>query len=339
MIWLTWRQARAQTLAALGALAVVAIYLVWLGLGIRNFYDTQIAGCATDDSCSTAETLFGEKYLTQVVIIGVLLIAVPAVIGVFWGAPLITRELEAGTHRLVWNQSVTRRRWLSVKIGLLALLSLAVTGVFSLLLTWAAEPFDKVIGSRFSALTFDSRDIVPLGYAVFGFVLGTTIGLLIRRTLPAMALTLALFAVTMIVMPQLIRPNLMTPETLTVAFTEEVASEVNGLGSSGGPSGGDSAPVNVHGGYSQPGAWILSSEAKPLIKADGTNFTRAGMEACMTGDFQKDMSCLATQNLHFNVTYHPASRYWPFQWIETSAFLVLAMLLAGFCFWRIPRLS
>lgn len=62
-------------------------------------------------------------------------------------------------------------------------------------------------------------------------------------------------------------------------------------------------------------------------------------KACFTGDFRKDMECLAAKNLHFSVTYHAASRYWPFQWIETSGFLVLALILAGFCFWRLPRLS
>lgn len=44
--------------------------------------------------------------------------AVPAVIGMFWGAPLISRELETGTHYLAWNQGVTRTRWLATKLGL-----------------------------------------------------------------------------------------------------------------------------------------------------------------------------------------------------------------------------
>lgn len=339
MIWLTWRQARAQTLAALGGLAVLAIYLVILGQAIRNFYDAQIVGCTAANTCAQAETLFGEKYLTQVTLIGGLLVAVPAVIGVFWGAPLITRELETGTHRMIWTQSVTRNRWLAVKLGILAVLSLALTGIFSLLLTWAASPFDRVIGSRFSVLTFDSRGIVPLGYAVFGFVLGLTVGLLIRRSLPAMAVTLVIFVAVMIVVPQLIRPHLMTPQTTTVAFDLEVANRINGIGSNSGPSSGDSQPLGIFGGYSQPGAWILSSAFAPLLKADGSAFTVAENKACFTGDFRKDMECLAAKNLHFSVTYHAAGRYWPFQWIETSGFLVLALILAGFCFWRLPRLS
>jgi hypothetical protein len=63
------------------------------------------------------------------------------------------------------------------------------------------------------------------------------------------------------------------------------------------------------------------------------------MSACMGGDFERDLACLAGENLHFSVTYHPASRYWPFQWIETSIFMLLGLGLAGICFWRIQRVS
>ena len=42
----------------------------------------------------------------------------PAIVGIFWGAPLIARELETGTHRLVWNQTVTRTGWLATKLAL-----------------------------------------------------------------------------------------------------------------------------------------------------------------------------------------------------------------------------
>jgi ABC-type transport system involved in multi-copper enzyme maturation permease subunit len=334
MIWLTWRQSRAQTLIALAVLAALAIYLLILGNGIHDFYDSRIVGCKADNSCQTATDLFRDKYGDPVILIGALLLGVPGLIGIFWGAPLITRELETGTHKLVWNQSVTRSRWLAVKLIFIALISLAITGAFTLLLGWAVGPFDKQIGSRFSAMTFDSRDIVPIGYALFAFVLGTTIGLLIRRTLPAMAVTLAVFAAVQIVMPLAVRPHLMSPVTTNVAFTAEVAQQINGLGSNGRP--GDNKPVGVFG-YNKPGAWILGSPMNKLIRADGRAFTQGDVRTCMSGDFSKDLSCLAKQNLHFSVTYQPGSRYWPFQWIEFSIFLALTLALAGVCFRRIPR--
>ena len=84
-----------------------------------------------------------------------------------------------------------------------------------LLLTWWAGPLDHIAGNRFAALTFATRDIVPLGYAAFAFALGTTAGLLLRRTMPAMAVTLAVFIGMQILMPTLIRPHLLPSTTVT----------------------------------------------------------------------------------------------------------------------------
>ena len=41
----------------------------------------------------------------------------PLAVGVFWGAPLLAREVEQGTIRLVFTQSVSRRRWLDRQAG------------------------------------------------------------------------------------------------------------------------------------------------------------------------------------------------------------------------------
>ncbi len=336
MIWLTWRQFRPQTLITLAVLIPLSIYLIIQGRGIHDFYDSQIAGCQ-GDACATALDLFEDKYEASITLIGALLLGVPAIIGIFWGAPLIAREVETGTHRLIWNQSVTRTRWLAVKLTMIALFSLAVTGLLSLLLSWAAQPFDKVLGSRFAAMTFDSRDIAPLGYAVFAFVLGTTVGLLIRRTLPAMALTLAIFAAVQIVMPSMIRPHLMSPITASEALTAETIDRAKGFGfMSEDGDGGGTTPMSLFG-YTKPGAWVISPIRLPILKADGSAYTKDENKACFTGSPPKDFTCLAAKNLHFDLTYHPASRYWTFQWIETAIFLALALSLAGLCFWRIPR--
>jgi hypothetical protein len=139
-------------------------------------------------------------------------------------------------------------------------------------------------------------------------------------------------------MPLAIRPHLRTPITANVAFTAEVARNINGLGSHAPPSAGDSAEFGVSG-YTRPGAWMLGSDLMPLKKADGTSFTQKDMKACMTGNFPEDTACLAKKNLHFSQTYHPASRYWPFQWMEMSIFLALALAMTAVCFWRVQRVS
>jgi len=329
MIWLTWRQFRAQAVVAVVALAALAIYLVILGYQMRHTYTTDVAGCQPAD-CASALHDFEEAYGMQIALIGALLLGVPALIGVFWGAPLITRELEEKTDRLVWNQSITRTRWLAVKLTLLTLISMAVTGLYSLLLTWSASRYDHLIGERFGALTFASRNIAPIGHAAFALLLGTVVGLLVRRTLPAMALTLALFAVIQVLMPTAFRQHLMTPVTSTVKLDAEAISRAEFMGFN--ESGAEI------GGYTMPGAWSLTSNSQ-VFNADGTPYTTEQAEQCRQSDPRARMSCTDRQNVHFSYTYQPADRYWRFQWIELSAFLGLALLLTGFGLWRIRTYS
>ncbi|MFG2331496.1 transporter [Streptomyces sp. NPDC048604] len=329
MIWLTWRQFRTQAVVAFVALAALAIYLVILGYQMRHAYSTDIVGCRPAD-CTGARRAFEEAYGAQVASVGALLLGMPALIGVFWGAPLVTRELEEKTDRMVWNQSITRTRWLAVKLTLLTLVSMAVTGLHSLLLTWSASRYDQLIGDRFGALTFASRNIAPIGYAAFAFLLGTVIGLLVRRTLPAMALTLALFAVIQVLMPAALRQHLMTPVTSTVTLDVEAMSRADLMGM-------DESGARIDG-YTMPGAWSLTSSSK-VFNADGTPYTAKQAELCRQSDPLAAMQCTARQKLHFSYTYQPADRYWPFQWIELSAFLGLTLLLTGFAFWRIRTCS
>ena len=326
MIWLTWRQFRTQALVALGALAALTIYLVITGLRIRHSYEANVscAGCTLGDGKQALESTFFDSLLLS----GLLVLLVPALVGAFWGAPLIAREFETGTHRLVWNQSVTRTRWLAVKLAIVGLAAVAVTGALSLLLTWAASPYDKVLGGRFDPLAFPTRNIVPLGYAAFAIVAGIAIGLLTRRTLPAMAVTLVAFAALQILVPSVVRPHLQKPVTDTVVLAADAA-----IGSF--HTGADGVSVGEYE-KSLPGAWILSDET-PLLDASGRQVGRETIAGCMNGDPKKDMACLATKNLHFSVTYQPANRYWTFQWLEFATYVLFAGLLAGFLFWRIRR--
>ncbi|MBB2940330.1 ABC-type transport system involved in multi-copper enzyme maturation permease subunit [Actinoplanes lutulentus] len=328
MIWLTWRQFRGSALTALIGLTVLAIYFVVLGLSIRSSYQNDLVGCQPA-VCDQARRLFLNTYAEQVGLSGALLIAVPALAGVFWGAPLIARELEENTHRLVWNQSVTRTHWLAVKLGLVTLFAVVVTGLFSVLLTWSASRFDQVNGDRFGALLFASRNVAPLGYALFAVLLGAVVGLLLRRTVLAMAVTLAVFAVVQVLMGTVIRSHFMPPVTATVILDQEAMRNIQGMGMN-----------DVRGrifGYTIPGSWSMSEE-NDLYKPDGSPFTVADAKTCMgEDDMRAEQDCQAKKKLYFTHSYHPADRYWSFQWIELGIFVGLSLLLAALAFRRIRQ--
>ncbi|WP_018215178.1 ABC transporter permease subunit [Salinispora vitiensis] len=333
MIWMSWRQFRSQALAGAIALLPVVAYLIITSIDIRRSHDRYEAQCASIGNCAEAMLQFQNDFRTRLLLLAILLAAIPGILGVFWGAPLVSRELEMGTHRLVWNQSVTRRRWLTVKLLLVGFTSIAVAGLASALLTWASSPVDAVSQDRFGALEFDARNIAPVAYAAFAFALGTVIGLLMRRTIPAMAVTLLVFAVMQFVVPAFARPHLMAPETTTREMTLQAFGEVRGFG--------DDPVVK---GVGVPGAWVTDTSA--LLTADGDPLDKATYRRCATdppvtagagAGTGGIIACLADLKLHVEIAYHPNDRYWTFQWLESALYLLLSGLLAAVGLWRIQR--
>jgi hypothetical protein len=334
MIWLTWRQFRAQTVVAAAALAGFAVIFGVTGPNLAHAY--AASGLA---SCRGNCTSLSSTFLTQVksdsvypllyFAGGAALYLTPALIGIFWGAPLVSRELEAGTLRLTWNQSVTRTRWIAAKLGLVGLAAMATAGLLSLILTWWSGPIDRAGGfpvtagqlSRFSPLVFDARGFAPVGYAAFAFTLGVTVGVLTRRTLPAMAIVLACVAVVQLGWPSVVRPHLIPPVTSTSTVSVNVST------ARVGHEGELAVPVT-----GMPGAWIVSNQT---ITPAGKVFVLPDVVACNTGTEQQCNRFLATQHLRQRITYQPASRFWAFQAYETAIFVVLSLALAGFSVWWI----
>ena len=340
MIWLTWRQFRAQAIAAAAALAILALIFGMTGPHLAHLYDVSgLATCHARCSALTAgflDSVKSDAIYPVLYIAGVALLYVtPGVIGVFWGAPLVTRELEAGTFRLAWNQSVTRTRWMAAKLALTGLAAMVTAGLLSLLITWWASPVDRAGGfptsfgqlSRFSPVAFGARDIVPVSNAAFGFALGVAVGVLVRRTVPAMAITLAVFTAVQLIMPNVVRPHLLTPVTATAPVTVSLATAIVGH------NGQLTMPVT-----GLPGAWVFSNQT---ITPSGRVFTMPDVPACNSGTQQQCDAWLATQHLRRQISYQPASRFWAFQGYETAIYLALALVLAGFCVWwiRHRRLS
>ena len=347
MIWLAWRQFRAQALTGLVLLAVAAAYFLVTGLQMHHIYTADLASCTPVNSCDDVLNQFQRSYNGTLHLTELLVVASPALIGMFWGAPLIGRELETGTHQFVWHQTISRTRWLAVKLTVVGLASIGTACVLSYLMTWWAGPLDHLTGNRFAAVTFASRDIVPLVYAAFAFALGATTGLLLRRTVPAMAVTLAVFIGLQILMPTLVRPHLLPSTTITFPVNQITAQQARAFYTRGG---GDE--MYFDGLPIPPGSWVISAppvkdsagrvvaahEHLDCFPAPGAAGGRGGGETKAGGpDANQIGACLAPYDLHQSITWQPASHYWPLQWYEGGIFGLLAALLSGVCFWQIRR--
>jgi hypothetical protein len=305
---LIWRLHRNQVYFAGVALALLTVLLLVTGITMADDYRTFLANCAATKSCASGA---GQLFSGDGAIIDLVnfTLVVPLLFGLFWGAPLLAKELEDGTHNLAWTQAVTRRRWLTSKMAW-ALVAATGWGVaMTLLVSWWRFP-ENALDTRFSA--FDVQGIVPVAYSLFAVALGIAAGSLYRRVLPAIATTLGVFVALRVAIAVYLRPHFVTPVTSLL-------------------------PLSGRNSSTPPGAWIISNSIvgprrDPFLKSVSLRDVPA---ACRKGFFStKDsgLSCLSSHGFHLSVVYQPDSRFWIFQGIEAALFVVLAAGLVVFAY-------
>ncbi|OPF73599.1 translation initiation factor IF-2 [Streptomyces antioxidans] len=331
LLWLVARQHRTALWAGLAVVVAIAAYIVWQRaemVGYMRAHDIQ--GCSDwnwkavchgkeiDPEKGTNSTAEAFRHLTAtyrapLLDTGRLLIALPVLIGVFIGAPLFARELETGTYQLVWTQSVGRTRWLIAKLTLPLVAVTAGTAVLAALYTWwwraAQGQFQDIAWG--TPVPFDATGPAAVALAPLSFLLGAAAGLLLRRTLPAMVVTLGTTAGVQYGLNAL-RPHLLTPRT--------VVAEADASGEF------TTTPVQVY-----VNAW----------RGMGNGYmTRTGekipLERCSSavGEHGWDR-CFARLGAtkRWYEELHPASHYWPMQWIQSGICLGAAVALAALCLW------
>jgi hypothetical protein len=274
---------------------------------------TSVARCAQSHSqdaiCDALTSDFRNQFGgASILLLGLTIL--PALAGMFLGAPLIAREVERGTFRLAWTQGITRTHWVLVQVGSLLGGVIVVFTAFSLLLTWWRGPLDQVSGDRF-ANGFDLEGAAPVAYAVFAIALGIFIGVLVRRTLPAMALTLGGFVVLRGVIEFGLRPQYVPP----IARISD-------------PAVGNPDHYN--------GDWVFNNgfsyvdrAGHPVSSADAVNMC-SGTAKGAALDFT---TCLQQRGIRFLNHYQPADRFWLFQGIESTIFVALAVVLLALAIW------
>jgi hypothetical protein len=253
---------------------------------------------------------FSERF-TNLRFVAILLLVVPLLVGMFLGPPLVAREVEQGTHRLVWTQGVTRTGWALFKIAALGGLALLLAAGYSLLLDWWMTPLNTVNTSRLEPGLFDMQGIVPVGYTLFATAVGVLAGTLVKRVVPAMALTAAAFVATRLLIGLVARPHFIEPLRRVVP---------------------------VVGGHDPEGAgsYLIGTN---LYDHGGRLLSRDTLTLCARADLacKAKFATGALRGAYNVVVYQPDGRFWEFQAIETGLFLAFAALLVAVAIRRIRR--
>jgi hypothetical protein len=329
-----WLQSRTQTRTATALLGALAVVAAITGIQLSHLYRSLVAHCHT--GCNLATSQFGSHDQFMANALDLIALLAPALIGIFWGAPLVARELETGTYRLAWTQSVSRSRWLVTKIAVVGLLSVTAAALLTLTITWWYRALDTVGANQYDI--FDRRDIAPVAYAAFAFASAALIGAVIRRTLPAMATTLGVYAFARIATTIWIRPHLLLPAHKTMALNaDQFGITVNGT------ANGPVVHLAAHGS-GPPNSLTLSSH---VVTSSGHAPTPAQLAAFLhrycpgPGEVSGGgpQACInqAAKTFRLLVTYLPANRYWTLQWLESGVFLASAIVATIGCYWRVTR--
>jgi hypothetical protein len=324
LAWVSWRQYRVALAGAVALLGVLAVYLVVMGLRFRSAY-ADVTSChpASSPACSDANDLFTITYYITAEVTAALLLAVPVLIGVFAGAPILARELETGTSRFAWTQGAGRIRWTVARLALPAVAVTAVTAAFSRLFEWFYWPFfADGLDSRFAQQYFTLTGIAFAAWTLTAFALGALAGVLIRRTVPAMAASMAALAGLLLVTVSFLRRHYMAP--------------LLNKGSGAPGTGGSPAWVLSQWWTAPNGKLVPENTLAGLLQgAPRSPAKRVGPNTFQTN--VDPFRWLAQHGYTEWTSYQPASRYWPFQFIEGGWLLALSLLLIAATIWLVRR--
>lgn len=320
VIWVAWRQHRHHLSAGCAAVALLAVVYVNQRAGLENYLQhSGLKGCLAlpDEGCGN---LIGGLRAIHPSILQTLpyLNLAPALVGLFWGAPLIAAEVDNGTHRLVWTQAISRSRWLSTKFVMLTIGCVLFGIAAGAADRWFMDPYIRAgaispVAPNYVALI----GVAPAAFALFAFALGTAVGSLVRRTLPAMMITLAIFVPLRLIWEQQ-RYHFLSP--VRVAYSPN-AARPTGVSRQDWRTDAATSMIDRTGHPvtdAQIGQWCTNA-ANSVVKNSGLN------------------DCLAAHGVRQVEWYEPASRFWHLQELDVVVFGTLAVVLLAVAAVRVIR--
>jgi len=323
MAWVTWRQHRLTVAGVVAVFGVAAVYLLITGFQMHQAY-AAVTACrpAGSDVCQQVANNFLGAYAPGVGVTAGLLQVIPALIGAFAGAPVLARELETGTFRYAWTQGFGRARWTVAKLVPLAIAVTVAAGAFSVLVSWYMQPIFGA-GDNNGPLyptQFDLLGVALAAWTLAAFAIGVLAGVLIRRVIPAIFATLAVWAGLAFVTGLFLRSHYNAPVV-------------------------DSNPTIPAGAWVINQGWFRGGNPASLDMINQT-LGRVDVQAVTPEVFSPGPSTpvnfdpveyLIQHGYTQLTTLQPASRFWPFQWIEGCWLLALSLILIAAAVWLVRR--
>jgi ABC-type transport system involved in multi-copper enzyme maturation permease subunit len=321
----TWLQHRGTIVSLVALLIAIALAMILAESHSRTAYAQYVAnGCITNflhAPCGTIGNWFADS-TDAVSALVIAVCALPAIAGVFVGAPLLSREFEAGTFRFTFTQRVGRNRFVLTTLMILAIIVIMIALASGLLLSWLVHPFEVVgIDDRWQSGLFNASSIMLAGWCVFALCAGVFLGACIKRVVSSMAATAVVVGGLFIATFMYLVNWMLSIGGLTTSRLSPI-----GLG-----LGKLDLPPKVAPGAPQ-GSWLIRSWfAGPhgqLLSAKAANRV---YERIFEASNSKSFNLTRWLSLHhvvFDVSYQPASHFIIFQLGAVVILVVLASVFA-----------
>ena len=319
MTWLTWRLHRTEV--AIGVLLFAALIAIML-LGterVNSAYDAARDGGSFDDDRGL---LFDERSADYFILrsrwsnLNTLLHGVPLAVAALLAIPTL-QELERGTHRLAWTQSISRRRWSLVRVGFAAGVATLVAAIWAVTASHWRASILRGEERTFGQHAFELSPAVLFGYGLFAVALGLAAAAIVRRLVPALALLAVGFIGARIFTTFVLRERYRDPIEVTVA------------------AGADPGQLTAFADrWIVDESWLTGTGERLSWERVNQLCTPGANEQNVDAFYQR---CYADNDLHYFRAYHLNDRVVQFQLIEMALYLGLATALFALAYWWLTR--
>ena len=325
MAWVVWRQHQLALAGLVAVFGAPAVYLLITGLPIHSAY-AAVTACrpAASATCQQLARDFVAAHVHDVLVTAGLMQTIPALVGAFVGAPLLAREFEIGTYRYAFTQGFGRARWTRAKLASLAIAVTLAAAAFGALFSWYYQPIIGAGGGDSGPLSptiFDLRGVALPAWTLAAFAIGALAGILIRRVIPAIFATLAVWIALAFLTGAYLRPHY-EPALVTHSANSPAGALVINQGM-------------FRGG--RPASLEMINQTLSAVGIEALSLSLFHPSPSTPPNFEDPIQYLIQHGYTQVTTYQPAGRFWPFQWIEGGWLLALSLILLATTIWRVRR--
>jgi hypothetical protein len=299
LTWVTWRQHRTSLTVVLALFALPAVVMAVTGLN-RDWHARVIEAY-----------LGGPHPLPLVLPLTILYVGLlPCIVGLLLGAPLLASEAESGLLRFTWTQGVGKSTLLITKVlTITAGLLIAAFGLSAEVGWWTSPALRHLsnLNPRWIGPVFSLRLLPYAGWTVFAFCAGVALGVLTRRTVPALVGTVVGYAAVFYLDNWHLRPFYLPPLRSAVPFRMY-------------------GPAALHHEIGRTANFVIFERRQIGRFIISSGFLRRNGQPLVDGDLTKSQSWIAHHIVYWT-SYQHGSRFVLFQSLELGYLLLLSGLL------------